>query len=452
MSDALTSFDRYVASRREIYLAELGELCALQSVSARGQGLQETAAYVAARMAAAGLRVRLLPTSGAPAILGEIGSGPRTLLIYAHYDVQPPDPLDQWETEPFTLTAREAHLYARGVSDNKGPLMARIQALAAWQHAAGAWPIRVLFLVEGEEEIGSPHLAALIAEHRQALASDLVLWEGGGRDPGGRPIATLGQKGIATFQLHVRTAARDVHSLWGSLVPAALWRMVWALGALKSADERIEIEGIAEHVRPPSPQELQMLDRIPFDAADVIRQFGVAELIGGVSGRAALLRQLFEPSLTINGLWGGYTGPGSKTVLPAEAHAKLDLRLVPDLMPKEAAQLLRLHLDRAGFPDIETTMVSGTPPFRSRADHPLIATAIAAGERAYGEPVIVYPTTPGSGPMYHVCGPMGAPGISIGAMNHMGANVHGPNENIAVVDYFRGIRVLGCLIDAIGDT
>lgn len=447
----MNNFTAFLADNQKRYVDELRVLCSFPSISVEGTASTETAEAVAARMIAAGVDARVVSVPGAsPYVLGEVGEGNKTLLIYDHYDVQSPDPLDAWVSDPFRAEIRDNRIYARGVCDNKGPLMARIQALEAWHQSKGDLPIRVRFLVEGEEEIGSPHLGVFVDEHVEELRADLVLWEGGGREPDGHPTASLGYKGLASFDLHVNSSKQDQHSMWGTLVPNALWRLVWALGTMKNQHDEITIDGLMEVVRPPTESEISLIDRIPFDDARICGEFGIRKFVGGLSGKPALAKHLFEPACTINGISGGYTGPGSRTVLPAEARAKIDIRLVPDLVPSEVAELLRAHLDRRGFTDVELKPVSSFTPFRCAPDHPLVIQALRAGEEAYGASVVVYPTSPGSGPMNQICGRLSIPGISIGGMNHQAANIHGPNENIHIRDYLLGIFFTGCLINSLG--
>lgn len=204
-------------------------------------------------------------------------------------------------------------------------------------------------------------------------------------------------------------------------------------------------------VRSPTKVELDLLKTIPFDDVKVFEQFGIRSFVRGLSGIQALRKHLFEPTVTINGIWGGYTGSGGKTVLPAEASAKIDVRLVPDLDPHRVHDLLRAHFDRRGFSDVELEPVAQLAPFRSPPDHPLIVLAVQAAVDTYGETPIIYPTSPGSGPMYQVCGSMGIPAISIGGMNHASANIHGPNENIFISDYFLGIRYAARLFERLGE-
>jgi acetylornithine deacetylase/succinyl-diaminopimelate desuccinylase-like protein len=448
--DALERIDRYIEDHKNRFVGDLQRLSRLPSVSAQRQGLEETAEAVVRFMVSAGMKARLESIAGgAPVVIGEAGHGRPVLLIYDHYDVQPADPLNEWASGPFDPVERNGRIYARGVADNKGPLMARIQAVEAWLKSGEMLPLTVRFLVEGEEEIGSPHLGSFVETHRDELRADLVLWEGGGRDAFGRPMATLGYRGLAGFDLHVQAALQDAHSMFGGLVPNALWRLVWALGTIMDPNGRITIDGLWDHVRSPSAAELEMLEQIEFDETIIQQQFGVKRLLGGVTGTQALIRHLFEPACTINGISGGYGGPGTKTVLPAHAWAKLDLRLVPNLTPDNTADLLRAHLDRRGFNDVELNSGAKLHPYRTKWDHPLVRATIKIAETVYGADVVVYPTSPGSGPMAQVCGPLEAPGISVGGMNHPSVNTHGPNENIYIRDYLLGIAFTARLFEAL---
>ena len=444
-------FDAHVTASKAQFVAELQDLCRLPSVSAHRRSIPETAEAVAARMRVAGLTARVLPVDGgSPVVIAEAGAGRRTLLVYGHYDVQPAEPLDAWHSDPFVPEIRDGRIYARGISDNKGPIMARILAVESWLRTMGDLPIRVRFLIEGEEEIGSPHLAEVVRAHADALRADLALWDSNGRDSTGHPMATLGQKGLASFNLRVRTARQDLHSMWGTLVPNAIWRMVWALATLKDSQDRIQIDGLMDAVRPPAPAEMALLSQIPFNEARLQDSFGISGFVRALSGREALVKHLLEPTCTINGISGGYTGPGGKTVLPAKAEAKVDIRLVPGLAPDRVSAMLRAHLDRRGFDDVEIELTSGLSPFRCPPDHPMVALALRAAEETYGEPVVVYPTSPGSGPMAVVCEPLGFPAISVGGMNHSAANAHGPDENIYIGDYILGIRFVGRLTRTLG--
>ena len=443
VSSSFARFDEHVRAHTREYLDELRELVRLPTVSAHGTAIDETAAVVLARAKRAGIKAEALRAKGGPpTIVGEAGSGARTLLVYDHYDVQPPDPLDEWKTPPFEPVERDGMLFGRGVSDNKGNLMARLQAIEAYRATVGELPLRVRVLYEGEEEIGSAHLADFVRENAARLHADGCIWEAGYKDAAGRPTISLGLKGIAYFELRVRGAKQDVHSSQATVIPNPAWRLVWALATLKDANDRITIDGFWDHVRPASAEDVALLERLPYDEAEVKRIHGIGAFVRGLTGTPLKLKHFFEPTCTICGITSGYSGPGSKTVLPAVASAKLDFRLVPDLEPSLVARLLREHLDRRGFTDIEITPFHGERPSRSSADSDAALAAVAACKDAYGTDPVVYPLMVGSGPMSQVCDELRIPVVGFGSGNASSAN-HAPNENIAVADYVDHIRAFG---------
>ncbi|HEY6959489.1 MAG TPA: M20/M25/M40 family metallo-hydrolase [Candidatus Limnocylindria bacterium] len=442
------AFDAHVRAHAREYVDELKALIRLPTVSAQGTAISETADAVLARAKRAGVAaVALRVDGGPPTIVGDIGGGGRTLLVYDHYDVQPPDPLDEWQTDPFAPTERDGKLFGRGVSDNKGNLMARLQAIEAYRATIGELPLRVRVLYEGEEEIGSEHLAAFVATHGERLKADGCIWEAGYKDAAGRPTISLGLKGIAYFELRARGPKTDVHSSQATVIPNPAWRLVWALATLKDAADRITIDGLAEHVRPPSAADLALLERLPYDEEETKRIHGITGFVRGLTGTPLKVKHFFEPTCTICGLTSGYSGPGSKTVLPAVASAKLDFRLVPDLDPALVERLLRAHLDRRGFSDIEITPMHGEKPSRWPADTDVAKAAIAACRDTYGMEPVVYPLMVGSGPMAQVCDALGIPVVGFGSGNASSAN-HAPNENIAVTDYVDHIRAFGRFLHA----
>jgi acetylornithine deacetylase/succinyl-diaminopimelate desuccinylase-like protein len=437
-------FQAYVNANRSHFLDELKSLCTHPSVAAQGIGLEETADAVQARLEQLGAEVRRFTVDGSPPILyAELGQGERTMLVYNHYDVQPPDPLDEWETPPFEPAEREGRIFARGVADDKGDLMCRLQAIEAYQAAVGPLPLRLHLLIEGEEEVGSPHLATFAEEHRDLLQADGCLWETGEKDAARRPVLTLGVKGICYVELSLQTADSDLHSMWGGVVPNAAWRLVWALNTLKDAGDRILVDGLMDRVRPPSPAEREHLASLPFDEEMVRSNFGIGGFVQDLEGVELLVKLFYEPTCTICGLRSGYIQEGSKTVLPSRATAKVDFRLVPDLTPDLVAELLRAHLAARGFGDIEVEGTHGAMPARSSADAPFVRSCIEAAHSTYGEQPVVYPNSPGTGPLYTLC--RETPTVMAGVA-HANSRLHAPNENIYIQDYFEGIRFVGELI------
>jgi acetylornithine deacetylase/succinyl-diaminopimelate desuccinylase-like protein len=441
-------FDAYVRSHARQYIEELKALIRQPTVSAQRVGVEETAALVLARTRAAGIDAAAERVDGGPpTIVGETGRGERTLLVYNHYDVQPPDPLDEWTSPPFEPSERDGHLYGRGVSDNKGNLMARLQAVEAYRATIGDLPLRLRVLYEGEEESGSEHLGAFVGAFGDRLRADGCIWEAGYKDAAGRPTISCGLKGIAYVELRARGATKDAHSSIGTIVPNPAWRLVHALATLKNDRDEITIDGFMEEVRSPSSADLSLLERMPFDEQGLLRIHGIARFVRGLQGLELKRKHFFEPTCTICGIFSGYTGQGSKTVLPAVASVKIDFRLVPELTPDKVHRLLRAHLDRRGFGDVEMIPSHGEAPSRWPTDSLAARAAVEACRATYGTDPVVYPLMAGSGPMAQVCDALGIPVVGFGSGNAASAN-HAPNENIAIADYIDHIRAFGRFVHA----
>lgn len=444
----MNPFDTYLTQQQEQAITELRRYCAQPSVSATGEGIAEMAAIVQADLEALGATVQRLEVGPGepPVVYGTLGEGDKTLLIYNHYDVQPVDPLELWDTPPYELTERDGKLYARGAADNKGHLVQRMQAIRAWQETIGPLPFKINWFIEGEEEIGSPNMEPFCEAHADLLRADGCLWEMGHHDEAGRPVFSLGAKGLLYVELSVQSSEGDQHSAFGTLVPNAAWRMTWGLSTLKAADETILIDGFMDHVVSPDETDLALLRAIPFDEAAMQQNFGIERWVGDVSRLAAVTRHFFGPTCTICGLESGYTGEGQKTVLPATARAKVGFRLVPNLTPQIAVDLLRRHLDKHGFEDIRIDRWGGEHPGKSDPNAPIVRAALTAARQTYPdqEPVL-YPLTPGTGPVWPVAIAHGTPLVSFGS-SYPGANLHAPNENIRRDDYLRGIEMMGRFI------
>ena len=337
--------------------------CKIPSVSAQGLELVPCAELTAKLMQAEGIETELMDTNGGPPVVFGQLSCPipdaPTVLFYNHYDVQPAEPFDLWTSDAFTLTERDGKLFARGAADDKGHITSRLLALKAVKRACGGvLPFHVKFFAEGEEEIGSPHIGKFIEENADTFTADACIWEEGGVDESGKPALYCGMRGIAYFELTVKTINYDAHSgVGGSLLPNAAWRLVWALASLKDANERVLLPGHYDSAKKASLRDLQLLDLLPGDEEYLRRVFGLDEngALGGAqtTGLEFKRRAVFEPTLTVCGLNAGWQGMGAKTVLPATAMAKIDFRLIPDQDPDTVYAALRKHLDNNGFTDIE---------------------------------------------------------------------------------------------------
>ncbi len=434
-------------------IALLTELCKLPSVSAQNRAISETAEHVAGLLRDLGLQARIMPkpAGGHPVVYAEqAGSSPRTLLFYDHYDVQPPEPLELWSSPPFELTLRDGKLYGRGVCDNKGNIAARLAALRAWKEVRGELPCAVKFCIEGDEEIGSPHMEEFVEERSELLAADACVWEGGGVTWEGIPQLVLGVKGLLYVELEANTVGRDAHSSYGTVLPNAAWRLAWALASIKGPDERVLIDGFYDSVRPATPEERAAVEVMPSEEGETLRSYGVEEALTGVRGVDYRLRHLFEPTATIDGLTSGYEGEGAKTVLPARAMAKMDFRLVPDQHPDDILATLRRHLNSRGFGDITVRRLSAERPARTPVTDPFVEVVRQAVRDIYGREAIIVPSMAGTGPLYPFVATLGLPSADIG-IGYPEARIHAPDENIRIEDFRRGTKAIAALLGRFGE-
>ena len=440
---------QYIDAHRAEYVELLRGLCRQPSIAAQGIGLNETAGQVEALMAEAGIRARTIPVEGgAPVVYGEVkGKSPRALLFYNHYDVQPPEPLEEWESEPFGAVIRDDRIYARGVADNKGNLLARVCAVDALLHAQGEIPATARFIVEGEEEIGSVHLPKFVREHPDLVAADACIWEAGYRDIQENIVLALGVKGICYVELEATGANRDLHSSVGTIVPNPAWRLVWALSTFKDRNERILIDGFYDGVLEPTDDEMAQLRRIaPLrDEAAQLRSYGLDRYLLGVSGVELLKRNLFQPTCTICGITSGYGGPGSKTVLPRRAVAKVDFRLVPNQRSEDILKKVKAHLAQHGFADIAVRALGNEEPAKTPLTADIVKVVSEAARRIYNREPLVFPTMAGTGPMHVLTGAQGIPTIGTG-VGYANSNGHAPNENIRIADYIEGIKHIAMVL------
>lgn len=390
MTDAVLA--RLLADR-DGFVARLAELVACPSVStdpAYAEGMAAARAWWRARLAALGFaEVQEVAAGGHPAVAARwhgAGAEAPTLLVYGHYDVQPPDPEAAWLSPPFVLTSRGGRLHARGISDDKGPSLLAVEALGAYLAVEGALPVNVTVLLEGEEEVGSATLARILQSRPDLFAADAVLSADGARWRADLPTMTTGTRGLAALEVSLRTAAKDLHSgRYGGVAPNATHAMARLLATLHDAAGDIAVAGFLDGVPPVTEAERASLARIPFDVAAHDASIGMAP--SGRSPAEFLERLWLQPTLDVNGMWGGYTGIGGKTVIPAEAHAKLSMRLVPGQQPERAAAAVAAHL-RAHCPPGATLTVQptrdGSLATSLHPDHPLLRVAEAALEETTG--------------------------------------------------------------------
>jgi acetylornithine deacetylase/succinyl-diaminopimelate desuccinylase-like protein len=441
--DDYTKIDSYLENHLDESIAELSRLVAQPSVGAQNLGMTECATIVAELLKKRGFSVEMMPTGGAPVVFGERkgkNTG-KTLLFYNHYDVQPPEPLELWETPPFEPSRREGKLYGRGVSDDKSHITSRLYAIDALLAAYGELPCNVKFIIEGEEETGSIHLPKFITTNKEKLAADACIWEFGGVDHREVPMQYLGLRGICYVQLSVETAAIDVHSgTGGSIFPNAAWRLVWALNTLKGADEKIRISGWYDDIIPPSARDRELFEAQPDVADEYKTRYGVKKFLKGLTGGIALqMAEVFEPTCTICGLTSGYQGAGSKTVLPAKASAKVDFRLALGQTIEKCLTLLRQHLDAEGFSDIQIEFLGGGPAAKTDPDDPFIKLVVDTAEEVFESKMELIPMVGGSGPNYPFVHELKLP-VATAGLGYPDTRAHAPNENIRIDLYIKHAR------------
>jgi len=434
------STDSYIVANRERFLAELFTLLRQPSISTRNEGMSECAALLAGQMREVGIATEIIPTPRHPVVYGELlRPGAPTVLIYGHYDVQPPEPLELWDSAPFEPTIRNGMIYGRGTSDNKAQLFSYLKTVETMR-AAGGLPVSLKFLYEGEEEIGSPNLKPFCAQNRARLAADMTYYSDSHIHESGRPILILGLKGMVYVELKARGTREDQHSMRATSLPSAAWRLISALSTIKDKNNRILIPGFYDDVRPLTNLERTAVANIPIEERKLKEFFGVDAFLQGRESSNYYFNLVSEPTCNIAGLFSGYTGPGSKTVLPAEATVKIDMRLVPNQKPEDIARKLRRHLDAQGFDDIE---ISPTQhfliPSRTPIDHPAVAIISEALRETYQAEPIVFPNIGGAGPNYIFTDVLKQPCFVVPHATHDQAN-HAPNENMEVEGFFRGIR------------
>lgn len=436
----MSDVERYreaLEARRPQHVEELRRLIEIPSVSAQDRGIDEAVEEVSAVLRARDLDVEVHDTGGHPAVTASGGNldGP-VLLFYEHYDVQPSDPDDEWSVPPFELTERDGRLYGRGTADTKGHLVCRLAAIDAVRDVLGDDRIGYRFLVEGEEEIGSPNLEPFIESHADALRADGCLWEFGSVDDAGRPQIHCGLKGILSAELRAHGPARDAHSSLGAVIDNPMYRLAAAVASLRDPDGRVTIEGFYDDVDEVGPEELAALEAQP-DRDDELREHhGVATFLGGATGTELLRRLQCEPCLNVNGIHGGYGGSGTKTVLPARGLAKLDLRLVPSQRPERVLELLREHLDAQGFADVEVVRLAGEGPGRTPLDDPFVGLVRDAAREAYEVDPVLHVSSAGTGPAHPFREVLGVPFASAGCA-YPGSRGHAPDEHVRITDFER---------------
>lgn len=442
----MSDYHSFIERNLTRYVDELTRFGSIASVASTGVGIRDAAQFTADAFERRGLHAEIVESEGNPVVIAQGGAGARSILLYNHYDVQPADPIDAWTSDPFCPELRDGKLYGRGVIDDKGEIVARLAAIDALIDRFGTLPLRVITCIEGEEEAGSKSLGAFVRKHRDRLSADACIWEAGMVDEHGRPRLWLGVRGLLYVTLHVKTLAHDAHSGWAHALPNAAWRLVEALSTLKDSADAICVAGFYDGVRPPTPVQARLLKQMDDDEeAEYRREYGVRRFVADRSG-PSLREAVFQPTCNISGIWSGHIDDGTKTVIPASAHARLDFRLVPDQDPDDLACKLRAHFDARSFTDVEIDAEEGSHAACSDPEHPFIALTVATLRENYGCEPLVAPLVGGTGPAAIFVRELGVPFASIGC-SYPGARKHAPDENIRLSDFVRGAAAIASVME-----
>lgn len=454
----LQALDAYFTSHREAHLNELNEFLRIPSISSLSEhkeDMQEAAKWLASAFEKLNLEnISITQTNGHPVVYADWlhAEGKPTILFYGHYDVQPVDPLHLWESEPFNPTIRDNKLFARGASDDKGQVFMHLKMIEALFATMGTLPVNVKFIYEGEEEIGSPNLPAFVEKHKEKLAADLIVISDTGLYAPGKPAVCYGLRGLAGLQIDVRGAKGDLHSgLYGGGVQNAIHALAEILASFRDEHGTIQVEGFYDKVLPLTDEERAAYKALGFNEEEVKEEVGVKELFGE-AGYTFLEQTWARPTLEVNGVFGGFSGEGIKTVLPAEAGAKITCRLVPDQEPEEIVALLKAHIEKHKPVGVDVTISEFDKgrPYLTPFDHPFIQAAGRSYEKVYQVPT-AYTRGGGSIPIVAAFDEILALPVVLMGFGLSSENFHAPNEHFHLENFDKGLRVLSDYLIEIAD-
>jgi acetylornithine deacetylase/succinyl-diaminopimelate desuccinylase-like protein len=454
----LTIIGSRVDSEIDMLTTQLQQLIRVPSVSAKKQSeVTKCAKLVSEIMSKAGIKSKLLKLDDnseqiPPLVYGEVKSRSnpkgKTILFYNHYDVQPPEPIDLWDDDPFSGKIEGNFIFGRGASDDKGELITRIKAVEYFLNEVGDVPCNVKFLIEGEEEIGSSHLEEYLTKYKEKFSCDATIWEFGYVDERERPIISLGMKGLLCVELHAMCANADLHSSLAVLVENPAWRLVHALKTIRDVNGTIIIKNWYKDIRDFLPEELECIKQEEFDISDFKRNYGLSKIFNEDDIEKIKRESVGGVTSNISGLFSGYVDEGSKTVLPSTAMAKLDFRLVPDMMPEEQFQLLREHLDKNGFEDIQLKFLSGEPACRIPVNNEFVKLVEMCAIEEYGK-IIKSISSAGTGPMWYFNKILKCPCVGIGC-TYKYSRIHSPNEFVRIDLIKKTTKCIGNIMEKFG--
>ncbi|MGE5821670.1 MAG: M20/M25/M40 family metallo-hydrolase [Nitrososphaerota archaeon] len=454
----MTIIESRVESEIDTLTSQLQQLIRVPSVSAKKQlTITKCAELVSEIMSKAGIKSELLKLDYnseeiAPVVYGEVKSknnpDGKTILFYNHYDVQPPEPIELWDDDPFSGKIDGNLIFGRGASDDKGELITRIKAVQYFLDETGDVPCNVKFIIEGEEEVGSSHLEKYLIKYRQKFSCDATIWEFGYIDENETPIISLGMKGLLCVELHAICANADLHSSLAVLVENPAWRLVHALKTIRDENGTITIKNWHEDIRDFSAEELECIKQEDFDISDFKKNYGLSNIFNENDTEKMKKASVGGVTSNISGLFSGYIGEGSKTVLPSKAMAKLDFRLVPEMKPEKQFELLRDHFDSNGFKDIQLKFLSGEPACRIPVNNEFVKLVEASALEEFGK-VIKSISSSGTGPMWYFNNILKCPCVSIGC-TYKYSRIHSPNEFVRIDLIKKTTKCIGNIIERFG--
>ena len=438
----------FVDKHRNELLNDLQTLIKQPSISAKNEGIEECSILVSKMLKKAGVSSEILRLNknAAPLVFGEVKSKSnpsKTLLFYNHYDVQPVEPIEEWEYPPFSGKIIGNKIFGRGASDDKGELITRIKAVESYLQEYNDVPCNIKFCIEGEEENGSENIEKYLKKFKKKFSCDGVIWEFGYIDTKNRPIVGLGMKGLLYVELSVKESIRDAHSSFATIIKNPAWRLIDALKTLRDSNGKILIDGWSDDIIPLSQNDLKIIRKEPFDANDFKKEYGIKKFVGDKNAFEAKKALVAGPTCNIAGIESGYTGDGAKTVLPSSAKVKIDFRLVPNMDPKKQIKLLKLHLKRTGFDDVSIKILNAEAAARTSTDEKIVDVVCDSAKKIFGD-YILNISNAGTGPMHAFVDVLHAPCVSIGS-SFIFCRMHSPNE-FAKIDLLNKTTKCLCML------
>ncbi len=437
----------YIDAHRDRFLDELKSFVRQPSISATGEGIEDCARLLKQLMEDVGIETQVIEGYGHPVLYGEVRApdAKRTVLVYGHYDVQPPDPLSEWVSPPFEPEVRNGKLYGRGTGDNKGQLFAQLKGIEAVLQTQEQVPVNVKFYFEGEEEVGSRHVGAFVRDHKEMLSCDLVYCSDGHQVFGEPMEVVFGVRGMLYVEIEAKGPNRDLHSgNYGGWADSPSERLGRLIGKLKDEKNRVLIPGFYEGIQNPSEVDLEAISQLPLSEAQVITDLGI-EAIAGDPALPFMHKRMLLPTLNVNGFRGGYTGEGMKTIIPAAATMKIDMRLVVPQLPDDLFEKLKAYLDELGYGDLEVRRLGQMAPWRTPLDDHAADRVCRAVETGFGAAPYRVPSLGGSLPLAEFTQLPGATVILVPYGQH-DENNHSPNESFSVDHFFKGARTMVALL------